>query len=499
MSRKGFRILVIMLAVAVSPLAVTPSMADGEATPVKIAVEPSSQKVLVGGQVEVNLVLQNARNKVAKAPKMMDVIVEFTSPSGQRNQTKVVFKPQETSATITLPVEQSGVFSIHAKQPELLNDDAFIFGVNPKPRSMRPSERRAATIARTQSVTASRAEAPSPAADAPDAAVAAAKPAKDLAISPSVDLRELSASRAPSVAVAPMPPSASESWVELLHRPSRPLLANGIDAGSIHAYLQGSDSGAPSDITIYLFNSQGQLLPIPLVIKAGEVFGTSNLTAKQAGEVTVSYVRSVPRFDVRGPQEAQFSFQPPIVGFTVHASPPEISLLDTSEIGVELLDAQQTPTATDEERRVSLFVDDGHGALENPEIEVQAGRAVARTTFIPTLWGNVTISAATPNLISQTTTIRVTWPVALLILSAVGGLLGALVDNVKRGGPRWSILLGAVIGFVIYWGVTAGLINVLPRAVALNPLSAFAISFLGGAGGTELIKVLIGKIAGHPA
>jgi hypothetical protein len=161
MSRKGFRILVIMLAVAVSPLAVTPSMADDEATPVKIAVEPSSQKVLVGGQVEVNLVLQNARNKVAKAPKMMDVIVEFTSPSGQRNQTKVVFKPQETSATITLPVEQSGVFSIHAKQPELLNDDAFIFGVNPKPRSMRPSERRAATIARTQSVTASRRTSPS--------------------------------------------------------------------------------------------------------------------------------------------------------------------------------------------------------------------------------------------------------------------------------------------------------------------------------------------------
>ena len=77
--------------------------------------------------------------------------------------------------------------------------------------------------------------------------------------------------------------------------------------------------------------------------------------------------------------------------------------------------------------------------------------------------------------------------------------MGALVDNVTRGGPRWSVLLGAVIGFVVFWGVTVGLIDVLPRAVALNLFSAFALSFLGGAGGTELIKVLIRKLAGHPA
>jgi hypothetical protein len=499
MSRKSFSlVLAILLAIAGGSSAVTPSKAGDETTPVKIVVEPTKQEVLVGDKVEVNLVLQNAKNGVAKAPKALDVLVEFTDPSGQRNEIKAVFKPQDTSTTVILPIEESGIFSIQATQPELLDDDTFIFGVNPKPRSMRSIEPRI-----EMNVFASRTKAlnPAEAAEAPPDATAP-EGAEDFAISPSTDVRGLSISRAPSVAAVAPASSASgpKKLLEIRHQPtSRALLADGIDAGSVFAYLHGSDSGVEHDITFLLDISQGELEPIPLVIKAGEIMGRSDLTARKPGEATVSVVRTLPEFDIKGSRDARFSFQPPITAFIVHASPPEISLLDTSEIGVELVDADQTPTATDEARRISLFVDGGHGALANPEVQVLAGHAVARTTFTPTIWGTVTITAATPDLISQTTTIQVTWPVTLLILSALGGLLGALVDNVTRGGPRWSVLLGAVIGFVVFWGVTVGLIDVLPRAVALNLFSAFALSFIGGAGGTELIKVLIRKLAGHPA
>lgn len=475
MRRANLRIVSLFFIASACFVPVNAGLAGDDTAPVKISVDPVSQNVQVGDQVEINLTLKNADNNVAKAPKVLDVLVEFTSPSGDTQQTNVVFKPQDSSATIKLPVSESGIFSIRAEQPELLDDDAYIFGVRPPVQgALEAIGRRAEGSSATVGTAGEELTVP-----------LERQGAVTLALERGIDL---------PATVTSNPSSLANSRIQLLHRPRRPLLADGIDTGTIQAYLIGDEPGAAQDIAIHLFNSQGQLIPVPLVIHAGQLFGTTELTAEQVGQVKVSFVRSVPQVNVEGPTVLEFSFRPPIVRFALRASPPSISLAERSEILVELLNADDTPIATDQDRKISLYVGDGHGDFEHKDLTVLAGRSVARTTFFPSWWGAVTIIASTPNLLTQTSTIQVTWPVLLLVLSTVGGVLGGIADFAVRRGRHWPMVFGAVTGFLLFWGAVIGLVDVIPRAIVLNPISTFAVSFLGGFAGTDVIKLFLRKI-----
>jgi len=449
------------------------SDAADDQLPVKIAVQPSTQHATTGSEIEFQFVLQDAQNDLAKAPKELPVVVEFTSPSGRATQRQFTFKPHDTSTTLAFPIDEVGVFSIRAMQAELLDDDTFVFGV---PGAMGPSstlERRMPadlpTVAEVPPpATASRAERP------------AGVRAFSLALQP--------AERGAQPEMAAMPEGVE---IQLRHRPQRRLLANGIDAGTIFAYLVGGDDGAAQDVKIHLFNSQGNLIPAPLIIPSGEIVGSAILTSEQAGEVTVSYVQSIPHFDVIEPREVAFSFQPPVVQYVIRASPSSISLLESADISVELQDADRTPIAVDHQRQVALIVEEGHGELSQNELNIPPGRSLARTSFTPTLWGTVRISGSTPDLLGRSAEFQVTWPIMLLAVSVVGGLLGGIADYRMRRGRRWPIVLAIVTGFLLFWGLAIGLIDVIPRNIALNPISTFAVSFIGGVAGSDVIKLLL--------
>jgi len=104
------------------------------------------------------------------------------------------------------------------------------------------------------------------------------------------------------------------------------------------------------------------------------------------------------------------------------------------------------------------------------------------------------ISASTPNLLTRTAEIDVLPPWLLLGLSALGGIAGAWLAVRERHMKRWRIPAGALTGFLFYWAVLFGLLPVLPRMTILNPLSAAAISALGGWGGSEVLRVLWKRI-----
>jgi hypothetical protein len=225
------------------------------------------------------------------------------------------------------------------------------------------------------------------------------------------------------------------------------------------------------------------------MLRSGEPQAEAILTSDRPGVIEVEYVDSLPppALEVQGDRRLKVAFGPPVSQLDVRASPPEVSLLESAEIVVRLLNDRGLPVATDEPRSVSLAVDAGRGEIEARDLVIPAGQFSARTRLLPTWRGTTAVSATSPDLLIKTAQLQVGLPVVLLTLSAVGGLTGGWLAAAKRRKAMPRIAVGVVTGFVLYWAAIFGALSQLPRAVALNPFSALVVSIFGGWMGTEVL------------
>jgi hypothetical protein len=131
----------------------------------------------------------------------------------------------------------------------------------------------------------------------------------------------------------------------------------------------------------------------------------------------------------------------------------------------------------------------GYPVFDLVEVEIPIGYSMGRASFLPSWMGAVTIYGHSPGMLDQQTEIRVNLPVLLLIVSAVGGLAGGLLAYLVHHRERpWRLFLGLVSGFVLYWMLLFfGLVELMPRAVALNPVTTLAVSILGGWAGADVL------------
>jgi hypothetical protein len=290
------------------------------------------------------------------------------------------------------------------------------------------------------------------------------------------------------------PVTGAARHIALRFSPDRRFLANGKDPATVQAFLLG---GNPliSDLRLNLFDSSGTLQPAPLTIREGQVTGHAVLTSSNPGTVTVEFLGSTPAAELEGDKKLAISFMPPITQVAVTASPPEITLADTAELEVTLLDEQGRPLATDTPRPVTLSLQSGRGEIEKPELEIPAGQFAAHTTFSPGSAGVVNVAALTPNLRIATVPLRVSIPAALLICSALGALTGGYLSYIKRkrSGPK-RIWIGLVSGLIFYWACLFLGLAIAVRGVVANPLSAFALSTIGGWLQTEVFTAVWGQL-----
>ena len=276
----------------------------------------------------------------------------------------------------------------------------------------------------------------------------------------------------------------------LRYSPRRRLLANGHDRAIIQAFLIGDNPAAATDIRIRLANSAGALLPVPLRIPSGGDYGEAELTSDQAGAAVVEYMSSDPPVPLDGDHTLQVQFDPPVSRIEAVSSPPGIGLLDSAQIVVTLTDDTGKPVPTAIARKVSFAITSGHGVIQPDSVSLAQDEFTSRVTFSPVSIGDVTISVSTPNLLPRVVPVTVKTPWALLGLSLLGGLAGAWIGVKERRTKQWRILAGALTGLLFYWALLFGLLPVLGRAALLNPLSAFAVSIVGGWAGTLVLKLL---------
>ncbi|MCG3117918.1 MAG: hypothetical protein ALAOOOJD_00033 [bacterium] len=461
MQTKHFQIFITifgLIAFVLRPggaIAAAPTQQMPESKPVKLIVKTDAPTYTTGAKAVIEIGIQDASNKPVKAAKDYIIEIELRAfPSRQlRKKMQDTIRAGESSAKLALALEENGIFSIHAKHlakmSELLEYDVFI-RVRPMVRSLqRP--RHGAWL-------------------------------------PDFNSRFWGVGMLLSPAL-PQFVIAQGKELVLKSSPQRTLLADGKDAATIHLFYGSEEGVALSPIRVRLFSSSGRLEPMPpLIIPEGEDYAQATLTSNKVETITIEFLGSTPEVPVPGARQLQIKFGPPITQLGLDASPPKINLVDKSDLVVRLLnETGTTPIATDTVRQISFTIARGSGEIEQKELAIPAGRSEGRTTFLPTKLGEVEISASTPDLQPVTVLINVSPPLSLLGLSLLGGLAGGVIAYWMTAKSKWwRVAIGFITGFVFYWAIIFGLLDVLPRAIVLNPLSAFAISTLGGWLGTEV-------------
>lgn len=161
----------------------------------------------------------------------------------------------------------------------------------------------------------------------------------------------------------------------------------------------------------------------------------------------------------------------------------------------DYVDNRRKAIATDKPIIISFTIDKGQGQIEQKEITISGGNSESRTQFSPTNMGQVYVTASTPNMLSKTVPIKVTFPVMLLLLSGIGGLIGGSIKLIANLGKNKFVTLTVIIGLftgpLMYWAVIVGAISLFHNLNVLNLLSAFFISMLGGWFGTEVFHLIL--------
>jgi hypothetical protein len=437
--------------------------------PIKLEIQKSPKpRYWVGDTAEIEVVLQDASNKATPAIKEVAVELELLLEAKLVKKVQDTIKVGASSKKIQVPLDTPGMLEVRAKHQAKI-----------------PELRMGGTVIRVRRARLIRPQ---------QGAVA---PGLDWRFAGGNVMAQLPTSRSPSGV-----PSNQDS-IDIKKSPQRTLLANGKDSATIHVFLytktENEEGLATKDIWVRLFNSSGNLKPTKVLIPQGEDYGEAKLVSTEVGTVNVEYLGSTPLMKAPKHKNLPIEFGPPITQMIFEASPPSISLVDTADLIVRLADADSVPIATDTLRQVSFGIKTGRGEIRKDEIIIEKGRADGRSSFLPTWRGEVTLTAATPNLPLAEAKLEVELPGSLLALSALGGLAGGVIAFLtKQGAKWWRAGIGLVSGFVLYWAVIFSVLNVIPRFIALNPLSAFALSTLGGWLGTEVFNQIL-KLLKLPA
>jgi hypothetical protein len=144
---------------------------------------------------------------------------------------------------------------------------------------------------------------------------------------------------------------------------------------------------------------------------------------------------------------------------------------------------------TDPEGRVVTVTSD-FASVDPVEVRLD-GAGVGTTTVRSVSLGSALLNAASPPLAPASTSISFSWPVAFLVASIAGGLLGSALANFKKSGRKKALqvvlLRGILTGILMaaLYAIGVNLLPIQPTATAGEVL-VFAVAAVGGFIGLKL-------------
>lgn len=432
--------------------------------PTRLALQVGAKTAPIGSSVSVRIELRDAYNLPAVSAESYGILIEVLADKAGPAlwKTKLTLEGEKGFRETRVCLPRIGILMIKASHPALRESAAFV-SVSARPDEGSP------TCGQTQ---------------APRGSV------QPVAWRPRLRITQI-------------PPSAPDSLpprtltLRYSHEGTR-LTANGADADVIDAFLS---EAAPTAIQVTLWASSGRLRPNPIVIAAGDVSASAELTTTQAGLTTIA-VQSVVPADAAthvGDRSVRARFWIPIKELHLALSPSQLTLGSATEIQLSMLGLDGTPVASDENREIQVAVDKG-GALELSHFVLEAGHLFERSRFTPQATGEYAFTASAKGAATRrAATLRVDWPAtalfALLVSGLAGGLLRAGRTLIRRdAGWRSKALIellgGPIVAFV---GFAASLFGLLPRigvSIVTNAIGAAFVGVLAAYCGATLLGAM---------
>jgi hypothetical protein len=477
---------------------------DLSGVPAKIEIVETS---ISGGYGTIKLALVDPANSPARARKDLQVEIQTKSESGEMAKSIVTIKRGQTEGTGSLPIKDTGIVEVTARHPRLAQGGTVLNVPKAGAHETNPSP----TVAPV--ATAEPMASPAPVEPAGRAArrrehrtlneisatrsqPAAARPPAS-ASSTEETAAGLSPVPSPSTVTTITAAPSSLPELKLRYYPVRKLKADKSDPATVCATLP-SDWPAPSDFSVYLMSDVGPLTPEPIKIPAGKVRGEGKLVATRPGVVQVWYEYSMP--PATAPADPlKIEFTHPVWAAKLVPTSQVVTLFDSVDVAVELVNYEGVSVPADEERNVDVRIGAGSGQLSPTEVKFAPNDNRQITKFTPIKPGKVQLIASTTYLPELSPAeLTVVTPYGLLAFCGLGSFLGALlVYLTDRASATWKrLIVGFITGYVLYWALLFGIVFVpnFPHVYLLNPFTAVILPLFGGWLGTKVITGILKQI-----
>ena len=448
--------------------------------PMKLDIHIADRGTRVGTPVPIEIVLLDANNQNSTWEKTTTVQIAITAPSGAVQTQAVTIPAGQSVATFTFVPSAPGLISLTATDSN---------------RVLRPGAN-SLLISRPATKTARRVKRGALLMDVP---------------STQPRLLEVKATMAdvfPDWTEQPSDQPGSDAGTELpkllitKETGKDEILADGKDFARLQVFFMDPNGNpAPSDTSVWLTWSNGELHPQPLVIKKGQTSAEAAWTSNSAVKASVTVVRVAPRYAVAAGSELDVTFVPPIYGVgTPSPNPLKLSLVDAAPLTAQFFDQAGRAIQTDRVRKIT-FISSNPSLLhlDPASQDVQAKESGASIYLIPTWSGSADLDIWTPGYDHQRLTIEVSiWLVLVMCLG--GGVVGGIAARQRlKGSILWRSFVGVLGAIVLVW---IAVYAVLPRThsvVAHSLISVFVVGIVGGYGGTSVLDWALKRFTGSKA
>jgi hypothetical protein len=413
-----------------------PQLGFAQNRPVKIVLQAETQQVGLGSDVIIEAILKTADNKSCSLNASTTVQLSLQWADDKISKLSLPIPAGKTSAHVTIPMTHAGVCRIKAVESHLLSGAIFILV-------------KGTAIQGTRKV--------------------------KVAMRGGVDEVVTVKSKSPPLII------------EFSFDTTRAIVADGQDSAQIFATMNRE---AESDIRINLLTTHGLYV---ISIPKGQLIGVLNIASVQPTEMLFQKADVTNNIPVNG-LPFHFTFVPIISRMKCVASPPNISLIENAEIVITLLDGDGRPHSTLYPRTVSLEFNKGRGEIDSTELTIPSGSFTAKAHFKPTVIGGIGITSSMDRMPLGVTFFNVSLPIFIMLLSLIGGMAGGFIAKIKNGYERWRVLIGVITGVILYWAFIYGFLPLVSHGIALNPVSAFVLSAIGGWLGINVFSVLLPKV-----
>lgn len=252
---------------------------------------------------------------------------------------------------------------------------------------------------------------------------------------------------------------------------------------------------ADQDLPLHLLADKGQFNQSNVTIRKDQTSTFDNpvtLSSDQAGSDVVRVLSQMPAVEqtvvYQNPHPAKLRLE---------ANPSSVVNDGKSPVNIVVMLQDNAKTMVNAPTETTVVLASSRGSID-PMVKIPAGQCCAQATLTAAQHGTANVTATGALLESGQTSATFLFPWMMIIMAAVGGLLGAFTHNPRAalGAHWWQVLvLGLIFGVVLTIAALFGVIGSLPKLglpiqisqiPSGNELGALLIGFVGGFFGKKL-------------